>query len=80
MAAPARPNVTGDYVNSVTVYQSLDGTDEAIFNRLTTQYERAAFKDIIATWRSQFEAGFTGAHITFTTDNDIQAMWLQKRQ
>jgi hypothetical protein len=60
MAAPARPNITIDVANNVTVYQSLDNTDETIFNNLQVQYERAAFIDVIATWRGQFEPGFTG--------------------
>jgi hypothetical protein len=60
MAAPARPNFNVDDIANVTVYQSLDAIDEAIFNGLTTQYERAAFIDVINIWRGQFEPGFTG--------------------
>jgi hypothetical protein len=67
MAAPARPNITIDVANNVTVYQSLDPIDETTFNDLQVQYERAAFIDVIATWRGQFEPGFTGTQVETNT-------------
>jgi hypothetical protein len=67
MAAPARPSITIDVANNVTVYQSLDATDETIFNNLQVHYERAAFINVIATWRGHFEPGFTAKQLETNT-------------
>jgi hypothetical protein len=41
MAAPARPVVVNE--GDVLRYQSLDSTDQALYNNLQFQYERTAF-------------------------------------
>lgn len=49
MVAPARPafNISAD--RRTITYQSLDNTDEALYNSLQFQYERNAFLDAIQT-------------------------------
>ena len=54
MNLPARPNVTVS--NGQTVYHSLDATDQAVFDGLTSATNRRYFCEMIYRWRGAIQA------------------------